>query len=48
MDKIMDDKGDYSRTRAGDFKHLPAVIINVFFCEYTRVMFNIVISILKN
>ena len=23
-------KGDYARTRASDFKHLPAVILNVF------------------
>ena len=23
-------KGDYPRTRAGDYKHLPAVILNVF------------------
>ena len=36
-------KGDYPRTRANDSKHLPAVILNVFFffSEYTRVLCNI-------
>ena len=34
-------KGDYARMRASDYKHLPAVILNIF-CEYTRVMFDIV------
>ena len=38
-------KVDYARTRASDSKHLLAVILNVFFSEYTRVMINIVISI---
>ena len=37
-------KGDYARTGASDFKHLPAVIPN-FFSEYTMVMVNIVVSI---
>ena len=40
-------KEDYVPTRASDSEHLPAVILKDFFCEYTRVMFNIVISILK-
>ena len=30
-------KEEYARTRANDSKHLPAVILNVFFCEYNRV-----------
>ena len=33
-------KEEFARTRASDSKDLPAVI----FCEYTRVMFDIVIS----
>ena len=41
-------KRDYPQTRASDSKHLPALILNVCFSEYTRVMINIVISILKN
>ena len=45
--KSQKNKGDYPRTRASDSKHLPAVILNVFFGEYTRVMFNIVISTKK-
>ncbi len=36
-------KGDYARTRASDSKHLPAVILNIFLCEYTKVMFDIVV-----
>ena len=35
----------YARTRASDSKHLPAVILNVCIGVYTRIMFNIVISI---
>ena len=37
-------KEEFARTRANDSKYLPAVIPKVFFCEYTRVMFDIVIS----
>ena len=42
-----ENKGEYPRTRASDFKLLPEVILNVFLCEYTRVMFNVIISIQK-
>ena len=41
-------KEDYVPTRASDSERLPAVILKDFFCEYTRVMFYIVISILRN
>ena len=39
-------KGDHTRTRASDSNHLPAVILNIF-CEYTSVMFDIVIATKK-
>ena len=35
-------KEKYAQTRANDSMHLSAMILNVFFYEYTRVMFNIV------
>ena len=38
-------KGDYPGTRASDYKHLPAVILNDYFNEYTRALCNIIISI---
>ena len=29
-------KGDYARTRASDFKHLPAANLSIFSGEYTK------------
>ena len=40
----MNFKGDYSQTRASDSKYFSAVN---FFCEYTRVMFDIAITTKK-
>ena len=30
-------KGDYARKRASDSKHFPAVILNIFFSEYSLI-----------
>ena len=40
-------KGDYVRTRAIEFKHLPALNLSNFFCEYPRFMLNKVKEIKK-
>ena len=45
--KVIEDKEEYARTRASDSKHLPAVILNVFFLLNRVIMFNIFKSILK-
>ena len=42
IDRTVQHKGDCARTRASDFKDLPAVILSIF-GEYTRFLINSVI-----
>ena len=40
MGSDYENKGDNARTRASDFKHLPAVILSIY-GGYSRFLFNI-------